>query len=674
MEFITQFFSDTVLYALGWTVIHSLWQGLLLAVLLSVLMMALEKRSAQLRYEVACGTMFTMLVMALSTFIIYLDQDPNMMEVTVALMGNTANSSVTIINSKSSFLQSSFQTVIAFFDKNLIIIVNVWLVGFLFFAFRMAGGFIHLRQLRHQDNFSTPELQNKLNQLIQRSGLQRSVKVMESALVKVPILMGHLKPLILIPVGTITLLTEDELEAILAHELAHIIRSDFSINLFFTLIEILFYYHPGVWLMAATVRSERENSCDDLALFLCKNPLAYARALYKLEAAHKATRLPGLALSFSSQKQQLLHRVRRILNQPQNKSNIMEKLLATTFLLFTITILSVGATTPLDKLEAHRFISTSVKTLSHPIVYVEANRLSALNIRPQIMVLDTIPVKKQDRQKIIKTENGRAIEITMEDGQISNLKIDGKEIPADEYDQHEKLVQDMVVEFKNIPAPPTPPHMMTDAPPVPPVPPVPGTAPEAPGPPTKIREIRIDEENDRVVTIYENKSEIDIVEEEKINIEKMKKDMEAHHKRLAEQREEMEEKRAEKMEAHHEKMEIHRKKMETHRIEMKKNMKERAKQIEDMEASNGSANQQIIAENIGRANNEINAAIEDQLLADGLIDSRENYNFELTGKKLKVNRKTQSDAMHQKYKQLYGELSGSPLSDKSKLKVVKRKK
>lgn len=670
MEFITDFFSDTVLHALGWTVIHSLWQGTLLAVLLSVLMMALEKQSARLRYEIACGTMFTMLLMALATFIIYLDQDPNMIEVTVALMDNSANPSLTIINTESNFLQATFQTIIAFFDAQLPLIVNVWLIGFLFFAFRMTGGFIHLHQLRHQDNFPVDKvLQNKLNQLIQRTPLRRSVKVMESAMIKVPILLGHLKPLILIPVGTINLLTEEEVEAVLAHELAHIIRRDFSMNIFFTLVEILFYYHPGVWLMAATIRSERENCCDDLALFLCKNPLAYARALYKLEAAHKTARLPGLALSFSSQKNQLLHRVRRILNQPQNKSNIMEKLMATTFLLLTIAILSVGATTPLDKLKAHRVISTNVKTLSHPIVYVEASRLPTLNIRPQIIVPDTIPTKRRERRKIIKTENGRAIEMTMEDGNISNLKIDGKEIPADQYDQHEKLVQEMVVEFDNIPTPPTPPQMMVETP-VPPTPP--GAAPKAPTPPAKIKEISIDDE---VIIIHEDGSEI-VVGDDEITIireveeemekhhkemEKHQKEIEKHHKKIAKQREELLEKQEEMREAHREKMEAHHEKMNAHR--------ERMEEISEL---NGNSNQ-IIAENVGRSSDKINAAIVDQLIADGLIDSRENYQFELSGKKFKVNRKTQSDALHQKYKQLYGELSGTPLSDKSKIKVVKSK-
>lgn len=678
MEFITEFFSDTTLYALGWTVVHSLWQGTLLAILLSVLMMALEKRSARLRYEVACGAMFTMLMMALATFIIYLDQDPNAVEVTLALMSSNTDSSLTIVNGETSFLQTNFQAVIAFFDAQLPLIVNVWLIGFLFFAFRMTGGFIHLRQLRHQDNFPVDKmLQDKLNQLIRRSPLQRSVKVMESALIKVPILLGHLKPLILIPVGTINLLTEEEVEAVLAHELAHIIRRDFSMNIFFTLIEILFYYHPGVWLMAATIRSEREHCCDDLALFLCKNPLAYARALYKLEAAHKTARLPGLALSFSSQKNQLLHRVRRILNQPQNKSNIMEKLMATTFLLLTITILSVGATTPLDKLKANRVISTSVESLSHPVVYVEASRLPAIKVLPRI-VLDTIPVTKRDRRKIIKTENGRAIEITMEDGQISNLKIDGKEIPADQYDQHEKLIQDLVVEFENIPTPPTPPNLAD-------IPAPPAAPPAPPTPPTKTKEVIVNGEkriisyeedsemivgdDEEIVEIKEVEIEMEMLQEEMEKhhkkMEKHHKEMEKHHKKMEEQREEMMEVHREKMEAHQEKMNAHREKMELKRIKNEERM-------EEIHEAHGSANR-IIATDIGHSSNEINNAIVDQLIADGLIDSRENYKFELSGQKFKVNRKTQSDAIHQKYKQLYEELSGSPLSDKSKIKVAKSK-
>jgi len=239
----------------------------------------------------------------------------------------------------------------------------------------------------------------------------------------------------------------------------------------------------------------------------------------------------------------------------------------------------------------------------------------------------------------------------MEDGQISNLKIDGKEIPAEAYDQHENLIQEMVLEFENIPTPPTPPSMITEAP-MPPSPP--SAVPESPMPPAEVRKTKI------------------AMEKHHKKMEQHHKEMEKHHKKMAKQREEMLERHTQKMEAHRIKMEKHHEKMAEHHEEMNIERIERQETIEEIDDASGNIDQ-IIAKNIGRANNEINKAIEDQLLADGLIDSRANYAFELTGKKLKVNRKTQSNALHQKYKQLYGELSGSPLSEKSRLKVVKSK-
>ena len=358
----------------------------------------------------------------------------------------------------------------------------------------------------------------------------------------------------------------------------------------------------------------------------------------------------------------------------------MEKLITTSFLLLTIAVLSIGASTPLDKVDAHRIISTGVETLSRPIVYVEATHAPILVIPSQLIFLDTVPESSQGRRKIIKTENGRAIEITIEDGQVSNLKIDGQEIPAEEYDQHEKLVKEMVVEFDNIPSPPAPPNIINEFPPAPPSPP--GLSDE-----TNSVLIEMEDGTERLVIISNSKTEMnngktieiemedgtkrkviiskEIELEEEVEgqeqFEEHRKQMEIHREKMEEHRQKIEEQREKMIENQAERMEEHQEIMRAKQKEMKERMEEIAE------------SNQIIAENIGRLDNTINTALEDQLLADGLIDSRENYQFELTGKKLKVNRKAQSDAMHQKYKQLYSELSGTPLSDKSKIKLIKSK-
>ena len=96
-------------------------------------------------------------------------------------------------------------------------------------------------------------------------------------------LIGWLRPVILFPASALTGLSAEQLEALLAHELAHIRRYDYLVNLLQTTVETLFFYHPAVWWVSAQVRQEREHCCDDLAVAACGDVLTYARALTALE-------------------------------------------------------------------------------------------------------------------------------------------------------------------------------------------------------------------------------------------------------------------------------------------------------------------------------------------------------------------------------------------------------
>ena len=122
-----------------------------------------------------------------------------------------------------------------------------------------------------------------LQQIAKRLGVERAVRLLASANVDVPSVVGHFKPVILLPASLISGLTPDEIEAILAHELAHIRRHDYLINLIQTTFETLLFYHPAVWWISREIRRERENCCDDLAVQACGNRVAYARTLAMLE-------------------------------------------------------------------------------------------------------------------------------------------------------------------------------------------------------------------------------------------------------------------------------------------------------------------------------------------------------------------------------------------------------
>ena len=120
--------------------------------------------------------------------------------------------------------------------------------------------------------------------LARRLHLTRRISLLESRLVDVPTVVGWIKPVVLLPVSALAGLSAEQLEAILAHELAHIRRHDYLVNLLQTLVETLLFYHPAVWWLSGRIRAERENCCDDLAVSLCGDPVTYASALADLEA------------------------------------------------------------------------------------------------------------------------------------------------------------------------------------------------------------------------------------------------------------------------------------------------------------------------------------------------------------------------------------------------------
>src|SRR4030095_13888079 len=123
--------------------------------------------------------------------------------------------------------------------------------------------------------------------------LFRSVHVVESIAVEVPTVIGWMRPVILLPVAAVAALTPAQVEAILAHELAHIRRHDYAVNLLQTTAETLLFYHPAVWWISKRIRAEREHCCDDVAVRVCGDAVSYAHALAELEAWRAASTVRG---------------------------------------------------------------------------------------------------------------------------------------------------------------------------------------------------------------------------------------------------------------------------------------------------------------------------------------------------------------------------------------------
>lgn len=459
--------SDQLVYALGWTVLHSLWQGTLLALLVGVSAAFITKQSAQMRYWTALLGLGGLLFWAVLTFVrIYQMPVPDtILASNIVIDGNNITVAATTPEGASTWL--SF---LQYFEANLPMIVSCWLIGMSVFALRFLGGLAYVQQLKYQYNRPVDKkFALLLNQIQQKMQLKKVVALVESTKIRVPMTIGHLKPMILLPAGALLALSPTQIEAVLAHELAHIKRNDFLVNLFQSVVEVLFYYHPAVWWLSAQVRMERENCCDDIAVATCGDDLEYAKALLSLQEYSKSS--PTFAMAFSNKNNHLLNRVKRILNHPINSNRIMEKFSITALILLCLLVVSMrGGHEVYDPLPEKSAVVLKVDAAKADSV------VSAVSI--YTLHMDTIP---QGKVNLKLTRNGEKIEAKMEKGQIKSLKINGEVQDKSMYDAYLPILEEVM----NTPPPPAPPVPgMVPAPPAPPS--ALGAPPAPPAPPTVI--------------------------------------------------------------------------------------------------------------------------------------------------------------------------------------------
>ena len=186
-------------------------------------------------------------------------------------------------------------------DRFLPAIAVIWLAGVVVLLIRMAGGWWHVRPL-HQAAFAmnSSRWQSACRRLAYRLGLPAAAHVVESALVDVPTVVGCLRPAILLPIAALASLSPAQVEAILAHELAHIRRHDYAMNVLQTVAETLLFYHPAVWWLSNRIRAEREHCCDAIAVSVCGDPVGYAQALAELESWRAGSAAMALAATGGS--------------------------------------------------------------------------------------------------------------------------------------------------------------------------------------------------------------------------------------------------------------------------------------------------------------------------------------------------------------------------------------
>jgi beta-lactamase regulating signal transducer with metallopeptidase domain len=197
---------------------------------------------------------------------------------------------------------------------------GLWLAGVFALSLRSLGGWWYLRRLRLAATVEAPaSVIDAFQRISQALGLNRNIALRLSTAIDSPMTMGTLRAIVLLPLSAVTLLGPDELEVVLAHELAHVRRADFFWNILQTIAETLFFFHPAVWWLNARIRHERELCCDDLALKVCPNPIVYAHALVHLEEQRSRHLRLAMALDGHQSHATLLSRIARILGEPMTR-------------------------------------------------------------------------------------------------------------------------------------------------------------------------------------------------------------------------------------------------------------------------------------------------------------------------------------------------------------------
>ncbi len=305
-----------IVRVLAWTLLHFFWQGALVAAALAGALALLRHRSAGLRYGVAIVALAVMAAMPALTgwWLGSLEPGPSGDDAMAATVQTPATSVIAATpqargTTPAPSPRASRSAGGHWLDPTLPWLVGLWLAGIGTLSLVHLGGWLRVRRLRTRSvRPAAPRWRHACRSLARRLGIRRPVELLESTRITVPVVVGWLKPVVLFPASTFTGLAPRQLESILAHELAHVRRHDYLVNVLQVAVETLLFYHPAVWWCSRQVRDLREHCCDDLAVAVCGDRMVYARALADLEELRFATPVFALGAGGGS----LLERIRRL--------------------------------------------------------------------------------------------------------------------------------------------------------------------------------------------------------------------------------------------------------------------------------------------------------------------------------------------------------------------------
>lgn len=337
-------FPTILIQAFGWALLHSIWQGFLIFACLRLVLWLWPQASASVKYNLS----YLSLTGIFAWFSITLWQQ---LQAAMKIRQATWTMIETGIRQKHLEIPAIYhsQHTLTHYVPQLEmwfpVLVALYVTGVAVMSIKFVLDLVQLKQIRQKQVLPIDATwENHLEKLAAQLRIPRKVQLLISTHVQVPVMIGFLKPVILLPVAMFNNLSAEQLEAILLHELAHIKRNDYLLNIFQSIAETILFFNPFIWWISKNIRLEREHCCDDLVIAGQVQPLQYAKALVALEE-YRLT-VNALAMAAADNKQHLFHRIKRIMEMKTKNINYTQKLLA--IMIIAVSLVAIAWLNPIQ--------------------------------------------------------------------------------------------------------------------------------------------------------------------------------------------------------------------------------------------------------------------------------------------------------------------------------------
>lgn len=334
--------SSPVINALAWSLLHSFWQIILITILWQISILLSKKAPAQVRYNISFSAL---LVIPLAFVFTFINQYKMYNDARRIVLFEFDSAALFNIREEASFflLQKNSPAFLQFIEQHSLLVFWVYLGGITLLSIYYLLTYSKLYVLRRKSLLDIPD-NLKIQAVKARNKLKigEKVKVYLSNRISIPLVIGFIKPIILLPVAMIGSLSIQEAESILLHEFYHIRRKDHYVNALQYLLEIAFFYHPFIWWISCSLRKEREKCVDEWVVSQTGQPLLYAKALLNLE--ENRTEKTQVALAASDSNNKLLTRIKNIMSMKTRKFNLGQKM-ASVFVI-TLAVITVAWLNP----------------------------------------------------------------------------------------------------------------------------------------------------------------------------------------------------------------------------------------------------------------------------------------------------------------------------------------